>query len=96
MLILFKIFERDDLIDEAIKVKSLLSMQMSTPPWHNKTFPIDKIEHYFAKDKKMISQSEINLVVIDEIGKYSVCSYHLSDIVSKLGKVSHDLRTQQL
>lgn len=93
MLIIFKLEKREDLVSLLRQWKIFLNWDISTPPWYNKTFPLDKIRQFIERDKKKINQKTLNLVCIEEIGKFKTREISVDEVFSQLGEISHELRS---
>ncbi len=62
----------------------LLGISFTTPPWAKEQFDVDKIYNYLDKDKKKVSATEVELVLVDEIGKPYCKRHQLSEIKNKI------------
>lgn len=75
---------KDSAKEQFCELASKLSINFQIPPWHDSGIDIEAICQYLDKDKKKVSANEVELVLIQEIGK-PYCEKHLlSEIKSKL------------
>ena len=94
MAMIFKLFQSNS--DEMLKLlrefEKALGMDFGNPPWLNKTFPSDKIMDYVTKDKKKASVGELNLILAEEVGKFSTKKESITTIKKLLEEKADELR----
>lgn len=61
-----------------------LGITYLTPPWKGSGFDVNKITYYLDKDKKKVSGSVVEIVLVDEIGKPYCQRQELSVVKQKL------------
>ena len=93
MVLIFKLFGDQGLIDTLAELKLRLGWAEVDPPWKNRQFPLDKIMDYLSKDKKMIDNSTMDLILIEKIGKPIIKSTPLSEIEKRLEEARDELKT---
>lgn len=93
MLIIFKLEKREDLVSLLSQWKIQLKWDVASPPWFNKTFPLDKIRQYIEKDKKKINQTSLKLVSVEKVGRYTTKEISVDEVFSQLGEISNELRS---
>lgn len=84
MVIIFTIFDQEKNLIEMKKLLEFIDLDLTESPWHNKSFPIEEIMNLVARDKKSISQEEIEVILLDEIGLPSINKVSFIELEKKL------------
>jgi len=88
MRLLFHIFEREDLLKECDDMVNELSLPFGKPPWisnvHKSSSFVNDIMSFVKRDKKAISEKEIELVFINEDRDPYLVALDFKTIESKL------------
>ena len=92
ILIIDEIFQGGNLKDDIKKIFSSLDWNLEHSPWLNKTFPVGQIMEYLYKDKKLISNADIDMVLAKQIGNPEIVTMSMNDVENKLGEVADELR----
>lgn len=93
MLTVFLLDERTDLVEELSHLLSKYNWKKMAPPWHNKTISVEKIFDYVIKDKKVVSNQEIEMVKIEKVGKPVITKTSLENLTSQFESKVDLLRT---
>lgn len=86
-----EVFQEGKFLEDLKKFAKKLGIHEKPVPWYKKTFPTDKIIDYVKKDKKMISKSVVEFVLMEKIGKVKYESIELSDLEKKLDSMKEKL-----
>lgn len=78
--LILEVFQESEYKDELKTYAKQLGIIERPVPWYKKTFPVDKIMEYISKDKKMISRSSLEFVLVDSIGKVKYHPVELSEL----------------
>lgn len=92
MIIIFSIFDQNEHLVEMKKLISHLDVDMSESPWFNKTFPVSDMMAYIQKDKKVQTAEEIDIVLVDVIGKPYTKRVSFVEIEKRLKERQDDIR----
>jgi len=90
------LFDKKELIYELQQLKLTLQWPEQDPPWLHKTFPTKDIMTYISKDKKMASNSRIDLVVPMNMGDVQRQELSLLELEEKINAKENDLRKFRL
>ena len=92
MALVFKLFGEEKQIEDLKQLAVELKFSVGEAPWLNRTFPDDKVMGLLSKDKKIMSNSSIDLVLIKSIGEPIIQPTKLTDIEVLLEKEKNELR----
>jgi 3-dehydroquinate synthetase len=92
IIIVTKLFQKIDNSSELQKMIESLGVELGNSPWLNKTFPISEIMEYVKKDKKSTSNTDMDFILCDEIGKATIKKISFSEIENKFKEKSDELR----
>lgn len=93
MALIFKLYDGEKYLENLRTFEANLNANFGAPPWLNKTFPVEKIMEYIKKDKKKKSIEEVDLVLVEEIGKFKTLKVKFSDIQNKLEQNIDELKS---
>ena len=97
MLIMFELFPQSNLKEELKTLVKHLDLDLSVgSPWFNKTFPIDKIMDHIRKDKKVMANNQIDLVLINAIGEPFLKPQSLDKLEQILEQKKNELKKLNL
>ncbi len=92
MVIIFKLY---DLEHSLVEMKTLLDhieIDMKESVWFNKNFPVDEIMTYIMKDKKVASNTEIDIVLSPNIGEVEIRRVSFNELNERLLRKEDELR----
>ncbi len=75
-----EVFQEGEFLDQLKKYAKKLGIHEKPVPWYKKTFPTEKIIDYVKKDKKMISSSVVEFVLVEKVGKIKYQSVEISEL----------------
>jgi len=78
------------------ELKSKLSIDEEKSPWIKRDFPMEKIIELVKKDKKMVSNFDLEVVVVHEIGKPDLKTVDLETLANDVSKVQNELKNLSL
>lgn len=93
MAVLFKIYLDGKFIDEIEKIIDVLDWKDHYPPWYNKSFPVKDIMQYVLKDKKGASLQEIEIVLLEDLGKPLIHKTTYEELENKLVDNEQNLKS---
>jgi len=93
MVLLFKIFKRDDLLQSLQSIKLLMGWTDVEPPWRHRHFPTEEIMTYLQRDKKATSSDSIDLILVESPGFPLIKNFKFSEIQELIEKAEDDLKT---
>lgn len=93
ILIVTKVFQNNQLQEHLKNLISALDISIGTPPWLNKTFPLEDVMILIKKDKKVTSLEDIDLVLVEEIGVPEIKRIKIDELSNKLNAATNELRT---
>lgn len=67
--LIFKTFGSNEQIDQLKTLINALELDLNEPPWYQKSFPLMEIMDFVTRDKKKMTNSSVDLVLVQEIGK---------------------------
>ncbi|MFT6068514.1 MAG: 3-dehydroquinate synthetase [Bacteriovoracaceae bacterium] len=79
-----EVFQKGEFLDQLKKYAKKLGIHEKPVPWYKKTFPTEKIIDYVKKDKKMISSTVVEFVLVEKVGKIKYQSVEISDLERSL------------
>lgn len=92
MVIMFSIYDQSHNLIEMKKLLEFIDLNMSESPWHNKNFPIEEIMTLVTKDKKSVTTTEIEIILVDEIGLPAIKKVSFEELERKLREKQDVLR----
>ena len=92
IIIVTKIFQEKDNSEVLSQMIKSLKINLGKSPWLNKTFPVDEIMDFVKKDKKSISNSELDFIFCNEVGKPTIKKITFSNIEETFKEKSDELR----
>lgn len=84
----FKMFGRDEFVQELEEYGHSFSLPQNRPDITQTNFP--RIMDYIVKDKKMVSQTEIELIDVPAIGKPTIEKISLTDFKSRVERIINE------
>ena len=69
MFLILKLFGPSHLLNNLYELNHTLDLNEKIPPWSNKSFSTSTLMNFIAKDKKRINQKELEIILIQDIGK---------------------------
>ena len=91
MALALDVFQERAYFEELKGFAKKLGIHERAVPWYKKTFPTEKIINYVKKDKKMISKSTVEFVLIEKIGKVKYQTIELAELEATLEKMKDKL-----
>lgn len=91
-VIIFLLFERTDHLKDLVALINSLGLDVNTPPWYQKSFPLEDLMDFVRRDKKKQSNISIDLVLVENIGTPVIKKFLLKDIEEKFKGKLHELR----
>jgi 3-dehydroquinate synthase len=92
MSLIFNLFQEGKWLDDLKVLRRKLQIGEEDAPWFNRAFPTDKIIELLYKDKKMISNKHIDMVLVEEIGRTQINAKSIADIEKLLEGKADELR----
>lgn len=92
MALIFKLYCNGNYLKELSLVREKLELDANDSPWHNREFPIMKIMNLISKDKKMVTSTSLELVLIEDIGMPTIKITSLDEIEELLEEKKDELR----
>jgi 3-dehydroquinate synthase len=84
LFLIFKLYNDQDMIQEWATLQEKLQITTSKVPWEVGGFPTSKILTYLHKDKKIIGLDQMDIVLLDSIGKPEVQKIKFTDLEEKI------------
>jgi 3-dehydroquinate synthase len=86
-----EVFQEGGFLPELKEFAKKLGIHENPVPWYKKTFPTDKIIDYVKKDKKMISKSVVEFVLVEKVGKIKYQSVEINELEKRLEAMKESL-----
>ena len=96
MYVISKIFGENEVLRKLTALAHQLDSGFQTPPWYQKTFPLGEIMNFIQRDKKRVSSSSINLIIVDESHRANIKEYPLSELEQLLENNINEIKTISL
>ncbi|OUR93639.1 hypothetical protein A9Q84_19415 [Halobacteriovorax marinus] len=93
ILLVTKVFQKNKMQDHLRALSSALEITVGNSPWLNKSFLLEDVMIYIKKDKKVSSFEDIDLVLVEEIGKPIVKKFKFDELNTKLNAAADELKT---
>jgi 3-dehydroquinate synthase len=84
IVFIFIIFQKKKELEELVSIKKSLGIKEVEPPWLNKTLPINEIMSFLTKDKKMISNKKIEVILPGLKNQVIIKEVSLTDLQTKI------------
>ncbi|MBK24056.1 MAG: 3-dehydroquinate synthase [Halobacteriovorax sp.] len=94
--LVLEVFQNGDFKSELKEYAKQLGVHERPVPWYKKTFPIEKIMTFISKDKKMLSKTNLEFVLVEKIGKIKYQAVELTELESKLEAMKDTLSDYSL
>lgn len=89
--LVLEIFQDGNLKDDLKTFAKQLGVLERPVPWYKKTFPVEKIMSFISKDKKMLTKTDLEFVLVSEIGKVEYKAIPLTELEVKLDSMKDKL-----
>lgn len=92
MAVIDTIYNNGQLIPKMKELRAKLGMPSEKSPWINREFPVDKVLEFIKKDKKVVSNVEIDIVNISQVGNVKIEKINLDKVSQDALKVTNELK----
>lgn len=92
MAVIDCIYNKSELVPKMRELRAKLGVESEKSPWINREFPIDKIIEIVRKDKKAVSNFDIDIVKLSKVGEPIIERRSVDTIIEDVQKVQNELK----
>jgi 3-dehydroquinate synthetase len=81
---------RKDLLADFFEISTKLLGKVGQPPWLKKGIPVESLVDFIKRDKKAIGSSEIEIVLLSEIGKPLIKKIKIEELTLGLERIKNE------
>ncbi|MFI5390618.1 MAG: hypothetical protein ACHQYQ_04585, partial [Bacteriovoracales bacterium] len=81
---------RKDLLADFFEISTKLLGKVGQPPWLKKGIPVESLIDFIKRDKKAIGSSEIEIVLLSEIGKPLIKKIKIEELTLGLERIKNE------